>query len=192
MSEDFDELTQRIARQRYKVSDAAAERHRQQLEHLTRAVPDLPRRGGSVGPRRRFRKTTTVVAGIVAALAIGVGTAAAFGVFSTPPTLRDIAHCYTTVDLDDPTNHNDFAVALDFDQPDLTADAAAMALDICAGGWAQGRFSDTDPKITDPQGTRTDYPVPPLTACVLDDGSVAVFPGTEEVCNDLGIANALL
>lgn len=190
MSDNFDDLARRISEQRFQISDAAADRHRQQLQDLVDATSRTPARPPV--PRRRLRMISTITAGVITTAAIGVGTAAAFGVFSTPPTLRDIAHCYTTVDLDDPDNHNDFAVALDFDHPNPTADAAALALEICTGGWAQGRFSDTDPKIIDPQSTRTDYPVPPLTACVLDDGSVAVFPGGEQVCTDLGIPNALV
>ena len=190
MADDFDDLTRRVSRQRYEVSDATAERHRRQLQDLVGATSRPPDR--SPAPRRRLRMVATITAGLVTTAAVGVGTAAAFGFFRTAPTLRDIAHCYTTADLDDPGNHNDFAVALDFDRPDPTADAAALALEICAGGWAQGRFSATDPKVSDALSTRTDLPVPPLTACVLDDGSVAVFPGPETVCADLGIANALL
>ena len=36
------------------------------------------------------------------------------------------------------------------------------------------------------------HPVPALTACVLDNGEVAIFPGTAETCIGLGLGNAIL
>ena len=35
-----------------------------------------------------------------------------------------------------------------------------------------------------------DNPVPPLVACVMPDGTAAVFPGTRATCATLGLPNA--
>jgi hypothetical protein len=38
--------------------------------------------------------------------------------------------------------------------------------------------------------SRLANPVPPLTACVMRDGTAAVFPGTKATCAALGLPNA--
>lgn len=196
MTDDFDELTGRIAGQQYQLSSDATQRHQAMLRALTSetdpAPAPAPAEPVSLTSRRRTRSMAIIAAAVVATAGIGVGTAAAFGVFSAEPTSRDIAHCYATTDLDDPSNHTDFMVAQGPANPDGVVDAAGWAMEVCTGGWMQGRFSDTDPKVSDPDPSRTDFPVPELTPCVLEDGSVGVFPGPERVCADLGLGNALL
>lgn len=131
-------------------------------------------------------------AALVVASGVGVGTAAALGAFhAEPPTDRRTAHCYTTASLSDPTNHEDFAVATG-GNPSLH-DAATSALDVCRGGWLQGRYSTTDPEIAlDPKPPPWNYPVPPLVACVLKNGQVGVFPGRAATCQRLGLKVAKL
>lgn len=186
-NEDFDYLAARIARQQFQIDPAAAEQHLAMLADLTRTEPTKA--------RRRWKRPVALIAvGVLVVGGAGVGTAAAFGVFSQAPADRSIAHCYATADLDDPTNHTDFMVAVTPQENDAdgVGDAAAAALEVCTGGWAQGRFSATDPKVSDPHPSRTDYPVPPLVACVLPDGSVGVLPGDPRTCAALGLPTALL
>lgn len=185
MSDDFDDLAARVAAREYRIDPAVADRH---LAGLMSEPAPLAR-----SSRRRGR-VVLVAAVVVATVGAGIGTAAAFGVFSAPPTERGIAHCYATVDLDDPSNHTDFMVAVTPEEQDADGigDAAAAALEVCSGGWAQGRFSATDPKVSDPHPSRIDFPVPYLVACVLPDGSVGVFPGNDRTCAGLNLPSALL
>ena len=186
--DEFDILTNRVTGRRYEIDPQVAERHLAMLASLA-AHSD------QVRSRRRWRRSVAFIpAGVLVTAGAGVGTAAAFGVFSQAPADRGIAHCYATADLDDPGNHTDFMVAVSPQEvhPGGIGDAAAAAMEVCAGGWAQGRFSATDPKVSDPHPDRTDFPVPPLVACVLPDGSVGVFPGDPRTCTLLEVPQALL
>ncbi len=188
MSNDYDDLAARIAAREYRIDPAVADRHLSALSGLT-SEPAPP-----VQSSRRRGRVILVAAVVVATAGAGIGTAAALGVFSAPPSERGIAHCYATVDLDDPSNHTDFMVAVTPQERDAdgVGDAAAAALEVCSGGWAQGRFSATDPKVSDPHPSRTDFPVPHLVACVLPGGSVGVFPGDDRTCAVLNLPSALL
>jgi hypothetical protein len=186
--DELDRLTNRVAGHHYKIDPEVAERHLAMLADLTQQ-PEQAK------PRRRWRRSVALIAtGVLVTAGAGVGTAAAFGVFSQAPADRSIAHCYATVDLDDPGNHTDFMLAVDPKEihPGGVGDAAAIAMEVCEGGWAQGRFSATDPKVSDPHPTRADFPVPPLVACVLPDGSVGVFPGDPRTCAILELPQALI
>lgn len=180
---DFDELFSQQAE--LPISESAREQHLRLIHQLTQL---------SQKPRRwRWKRWTIVLAAVVGVSGAGFGTAAALGAF-TPPTDRRTATCFTTMDLHDPTNREDFAVATSPDDanPSLR-DAAASALNICAGGWKQGRFSTSDPKISlDPKSAPWNYPVPPLVACVLPNGEVGVFPGDAPTCASLRLPNAQL
>lgn len=171
----------------HELSEATKQRHLLALSALT--ADTSPARGRSTFSRR----LALVTAGILAAGGLGVGTAAALGAFSTPPADRNVAHCYTTADLDDPTNHNSFAVAVTADSDASTGDAATAAMETCSYWWAVGRFTPgvtTFPEHVDPGPTT--HPVPPLVACVLDNGQVAIIPGDPATCERLGIPSALM
>jgi hypothetical protein len=165
------------------LSDEARHRHRLMLAALA----------GQVAPKRRFRtrKAAIIVAAAVTLSGgIGVGTAAALGAFSSePPTDRRVAYCYVTDALSGHGNREDIGVATSTGgrNPSLR-DAATSALDICRGGWQQGRYSSTDGTISlNPKPPPWNYPVPPLVPCVLPSGEVGVFPGTDVVCQQLGL-----
>jgi len=162
------------------LSSDARQRHLAMLAELASAPS--PRRRWS-----RWRKFTITGLSVLLAGGIGVGAAAALGVFSEPPPDRSTAHCFTTDDLHDRTNHEDFMVA-NKGSAIRETDAASKAMEICAGGWQQGRYSATDPKILlDPKPGPANSPVPPLVACVLRNGQVGVFPGDEQTCHKLGL-----
>lgn len=185
MSDSFDDAARHLPRHHL-----TEEEKRQQLHDLRDAIA---RDAAGTRPRGHRRRRLAIIAcGVVCAAGVGVGTAAAFGAFSAPPTDRSVAYCFTTADLHDPTNHEDVTVALPPGQKKLTEhDAAASAIEICADAWKQGRYSATDPKITiPPKPLPWTYPVPPLVACILPSGQVAVFPGTEATCTTLGLPEA--
>lgn len=77
----------------------------QHMQLMTRLASSPELRRSSAGKRAAI-----VTAGVLVLSAGGVSVAAAFGAFSTP-TNRNVAHCYATADLHDPTNHTDFAIA---------------------------------------------------------------------------------
>ncbi len=175
----------------HQLSDAARERHRAMLASLS---ADTPTRRRSI--RRRTHRRAGIAAGIAFVLVggAGVGTAAALGLLSPkPPADRRIAHCYTTDSLTSPDNREDVTVATGSAGNPSLRDAASSAVDICRGGWQQGRYSEGGTKILlDPQPPPWNYPVPPLVACVLKSGEVGVFPGDSTTCQNLGLPVAKL
>ena len=122
----------------------------------------------------------------------GAGVAASLGAFDAPVSNRSTAHCYTTADLGRSDNHNDFGVAVAAGDPRAIGDAAAQAMEICSGQWAIGRFSILTPTFPAYVSGPATHPVPPLVACVLDNGEVGIFPGTSGTCISLGLADAAM
>lgn len=185
MTDNFDRLASELPE--LELPASVRQRHLAALAILTQPLPahDRP-------IHRRRRIGFAVGAGAFAAVAIGVGVAASAGAFDSPVGNRNTAHCYTTADLDRADNHNNFAVAVSADDPRANGDAAAQAMDICSNQWAVGRFSTTTPTFPDYASGPTTHRVPALTACVLDNGEVAIFPGTAKTCIGLGLGNATL
>jgi hypothetical protein len=154
----------------------------EQLAAGQRAVTSMV---GRTAQRKISRRAAIVVASVVALAAAGVGTAAAFGLFSKP-TDRSIGHCYTAADLN--AAHNDFALA---SSPGAeSGDAAGYALDICQRDWGNGRLRINASQIGEPDPGGARYPVPSLAVCVLESGQVGVFPGDQNTCRILGLTIA--
>jgi hypothetical protein len=182
MTYDFDRLASELPE--LELPDSVRHRHLAALALLTQP-PAAP-----VRPVRRLRRVgVTVGVSAFAAAAIGVGVAASTGAFDSPVGNHNTAHCYTTTELGRSDNHNDFGVAVSAGDPHATGDAAAQAMDICSNQWAIGRFSTTTPTFPDYASGPATHPVPVLTACVLDNGEVAIFPGTPKTCISLGLGN---
>lgn len=159
------------------LDDATRTAHQRMLAALPADPGDRP---------KRHRLRLIIAGGAVLVIGgAGVGTAAALGAFSQAPTDRGMGSCYTAADLDAP--HGDFAVS---STDGIPGDAAGAALELCSHFFGSGFYSATDPDyrdpMVDPNGPAT-HPVPPLIPCVMDDGSVGVFPGTAETCADLGL-----
>ncbi len=182
MTHDFDRAAQRPIN--VELSERAQQVHLSALSEL--------RRPTARSAHRRRRTVRISVAVGVAILGIGAGTAAAFGAFDSPVTDHGTAHCYTTADLGRPDNHIDFGVAVAANSSTAIGDAAAQAMTICTVQWAKGRFSLERATFPDDATGTADHPVPPLVVCVLDNGQVAVFPGTDAVCTSLGLGKAIL
>lgn len=94
------------------------------------------------------------------------------------------ARCYTTADTGRTDNH----LAISLDVP-----MGPHAVELCQQNWAEGTLSSTAPFIRD-QPLGPGQSVPNLVACVLpadmsDEGTeeVAVFPGTDDTCNQLSL-----
>ncbi|MEQ1701189.1 MAG: hypothetical protein ABMA25_13835 [Ilumatobacteraceae bacterium] len=109
--------------------------------------------------RRPRRRTIWIGAGVTV---VGVGLAAF--AFTREESPRNPIHlvCYDTPQERPSAQH---VIAM-----------AADPIAACGELWTNGQIASLDQ-------------VPPLTACVLKTGFVAVIPGTQEVCSKLGIAN---
>ncbi len=185
----FDEAVRNLPR--YELPADVEAEHLRMLAELASQEPTRRRaRLRAAAPRHR---AAVIAASVVVLFGVGAGTAAALGVFSAEPTDRRIAVCYATASLDQDDNHLDVIVANDAGDDPSERDAASSAIDICAGGWHQGRLTSTPPYTSEePMAAPWDREVPLLVACVLSTGQVGVFPGSTYTCTALGLPIAEL
>jgi hypothetical protein len=142
-------------------------------------------------PRRNRKRALVIGAGVVALAAAGVGTAAAFGMFSAPPSDRTTAFCYSSAALtEDPAGRIEFAVSGP-GTSGAVGDAAASGIDICSAYWRAGVLEAGAPPRGDVVPGGGTHPVPKLVACVLPTGQLGVFPGDELACARMGLPNAV-
>ncbi|MEO9010751.1 MAG: sigma-70 family RNA polymerase sigma factor [Nakamurella sp.] len=140
----------------------------------------------------RSARSAMIVGSVVMLTSAGFGTAAALGVFSARVADRSIAHCYATTDVDGVGNHFDLTVAEKPGAAISERDAATIARDICRGAWQDGSLSAYIPYLRDSLTTESpeNNPVPALTACVLQNGQVGIFPGDIATCGQMDLAIA--
>ena len=160
--------------------------HKQALRDLvaadpattTTATPPVTR------PRRRWRRggITLLAGGLVLA---GAGAATAF-LTRAQPDDPEIVRCFS-VAAPPFTSGAPGSYDASYGPGDGTLDqSAALAIELCGYGWAEGRLpwpETKHPGYTNPQP----QPVPELQACILPDGIVGVFPGDERTCTQLGL-----
>ncbi|MEV6898951.1 hypothetical protein [Amycolatopsis sp. NPDC051372] len=151
--------------------------------------------------RRRTRALTAVTAAVAGVAAVSGGVtvlgghsavdAAAPGSLLAP-TNREIGYCYRSADITSsaPNQHVGIGIGGRNGPVDVTGDI----MQICSDNWKSNRL-DYQPR----QPGVTDYPVPPLVACVLNahavtaaEGAVGVFPGDASTCAELGLPVAQL
>lgn len=196
----FDEHARRLPR--HELSEDAKRRHRDLLASLDEDDAPGENRtpeGVAAGQRERARdlvpragrrrRGLAIGAAVLVLGGAGIGTAAALGAFSSEPTDRGVAYCYAQAAVDGP--RVTFSVA---GAPDQTGDSAASALSICRKQWGTGAVRGSEPYLVRDVDVNQppSFPVPDLAVCVLDEGAVAVFPGRDSVCAQLGLANATL
>lgn len=135
-------------------------------------------------PSRRSTARAGVLTGTVALTLVG-GTAAAFVAFAPATTAPQTARCYSTVTHDESDTCPGTSVTLA--EPTNGTRVGFNALDQCTAIWRAGILQVGTPGtvvVPDPGAT---HPVPPLTACRLDNGYAAVFPGDKATCASLGL-----
>lgn len=131
-------------------------------ELLTRIISTDP--GWTTPPRRLLSKQVRLVLALLTGLIV---TTAAAWIWTRAITTPNAVSCYQAVDLD-----ADIAAAPPGER--ATADA-------CVSVWERAELRNPD---LVPAGS-----VPPLTACVAENGSLAVFPSEDrDVCATLGLA----
>jgi hypothetical protein len=142
------------------------------------------------GSHHRRRPLAIAASAVVVAAATSAG-AYAYVQHSQPVTDKSEARCYTVASLSaGPESYATIAQATMAGSPRPAQ--VANAVSICAALWRQG-FLHSGPQGA--RGRATPGPagsgqVPPLVACVLPDGTAAVFPGTAPTCATLGLPNA--
>jgi hypothetical protein len=136
------------------------------------------------GPRRGHK--TTVIGGAVLIAALGTGAAAFVYVEqSQPVTNKTEARCYTVASLEGGNQFHGTTIAA-AGRPGSKAQVDAAA-SVCAALWRQGFLLPGAAGITSPHNTTTRHRVPSLVACVMPDGTAAVFPGNRQTCTKLGL-----
>jgi hypothetical protein len=135
-------------------------------------------------PRRRWRRggITLLAGGLVLA---GAGAATAF-LTRAQPDDPEIVRCFSMA-APPFTSGAPGSYDASYGPGDGTLDqSAALAIELCGYGWAEGRLPW--PETKPPGYTNPDpQPVPELQACILPDGIVGVFPGDERICTQLGL-----
>lgn len=141
------------------------------------------------GPRRR---ALTIIALAVVGVT-GATAAAAYTVLGPErATTRDSARCYSKVSSDTGDGFPGTTLAVAAAQGQSAGDTPPVALEACANLWRRAfltpqGFAAPDVK-NGPDGQPPEIgPAPPLVACVLHSGQAAVYPGTQAVCEQLGL-----
>jgi hypothetical protein len=142
-------------------------------------------------PRKRRWRRRNFLAGMGAIVIVlgGGGTAAAWA-YLHPRAVTDQtqARCYSDDLYVRGATFHGTTVA--------TPDSATVigrvqdALDTCASLWQVGAIQSGAPVAITNRNART-YPVPALVGCTLPDGAAAVFPGTADTCDRVGLAPQL-
>ncbi|MEV4625922.1 hypothetical protein AB0J90_06495 [Micromonospora sp. NPDC049523] len=148
-------------------------------------------------PRRRRIARYLAVTAAGSTLLFG-GAAAAYVAYrpaSVP--VEDQTRCYTVASLDG--GDSDFhGTTVGRAWSGDGQRSAAAAVELCAALWQQGVLEAGAKGVRPPEGGAKEVgpsagvvptvPVPPLQACVLDNGIAAVFPGDTGTCARLGLA----
>jgi hypothetical protein len=158
------------------LPDLRRQAMRRQLETI---IKDWP---------RRQRKRHALVVGAGAAVLIGTAGAAAYVQESPPVTDKGSARCYTVASLagGDAFRGTTIAAA---GKPGSPAQVT-QAVSVCAALWRQGILVPGAAGPGSPRGGTSAHPVPKLVACVMPDGTAAVFPGDAQTCHTLGLPPA--
>lgn len=149
-----------------------------------RLVEDIVRR------RRPFWRSRFAVL-CAAVVLTGGGVATALRLKPDHVTDKRMARCYSSAVRED---GRDFpGTSVQVGTPTRPGDRAAPpaglvedALSLCSLLWRDGQLLIGKAGVQDPT---PDLPhaIPPLTECVLPDGSAAVFPGDSQTCERLGL-----
>lgn len=155
---------------------------RRQLEHVVKRSAKTGRR---VRPSGR-RPKPAVLTAVVAVVAIGAG--AAFAVVQDQPvTNRSGARCYT---VPDPNSSDYTTIAVAGSPTPGKPVPLSDALSVCALLFRQGFLRPDGAGIERFPDTSKVHQVPPLVACIMRDGTAAVFPGSHGICERIGLPAA--
>ncbi len=144
---------------------------------------------GADAGRRHGRKPFLIATG-AAAIVLGTSAGAIVYVhYSQPVTNKSEARCYTEANLDGGDQFHGTTIA-DAGVPGGKAPQVDNAVSVCAGLWRQGFLLPGAAGVARQPNTKVHHRVPPLVACVMPDGTAAVFPGNPRTCANLGLPRA--
>lgn len=137
-----------------------------------------PNQGSPAAPSHRAGRRRWVIAAAAAAGLVAAGGSAAAWVTASRPDDPYSGYCSRSVTLDeDVWKQTGFTQATDAqghrDVPD--------AISSCANAWRMGIMTDLATALS-----TANYPVPELTACVVDD-LLVIYPGDADTCRRLGV-----
>ena len=138
--------------------------------------------------QRRKRRFAVAGAGVAVVLCTSAG-AFAYVQQSQPVTNKGEARCYTVASLAGGDHFHGTTIAA-AGKPGSTTQVN-QAVSVCAALWRQGFLVPGAATVGSPRSGTADRPVPPLAACVMPDGTAAVFPGDSRTCARLGLPKAL-
>lgn len=153
------------------------------LDRLLSGVKDRVR----ADARRKERRHRLVVAGGIGVMAM-VLTGAGIAVHQATTQEKSVSTCFASASLRAKSTGVS-AVPSDGRVPDTVPDMqdrVTLAEEMCAAVWRLGFFHDDTP----PNGDARQDHVPTLTACMLPDGRLGVFPTDTDAaraCADLGL-----
>lgn len=135
----------------------------------------------------RHSRRPLILAGTAVAVAIGTSAGAyAYTSLSVPVTDKGQARCYTEASL---TDGNDYTTISQVAPGKAGVIAINDAIGVCADLWRQGFLAPGAKRMAARPNTSIIHHVPQLTACVLQDGTAAVFPGPPSTCQTLSLPN---
>lgn len=170
-------------------------------EHLMREIrhddtPATSTPSTATRPTRRRRGVYLAASGGLMALA--GGAVAATTLMGSSPASEDSVRCYSAASLSALFNSTSTAEPVSGAPAADNGVTVAGAIERCAGLWAAGLVEPgkvghpTVPpggQLVIPSAVPGEGKVPPLTACVLESGEAAVFPGGKnKLCQSLGLA----
>lgn len=138
--------------------------------------------------QRKTRRMRLIIGGAIAVAIVGCTTAGALIYRASIEALNSSFDCYTTADIGDPHGTSQYPAGVaNADHVDSLRARVAFALQTCEAGYR------AVPTSHDPSAGPYDVPNP--TACVRDDGRIAVLPnraGSSDAsfCASIGLAPA--
>jgi hypothetical protein len=142
-------------------------------------------------PRRRRWRRRNFFAGVGALVLVAAAGGTAFAwAYLHPRAVTDTtqARCYSDDSYAPGATFHGTTVAT----PDSATATGRVrdALATCASLWRVGALQSGAPVAITNRTARI-YPVPALVGCTLPDGAAAIFPGTADTCESLGLAAQL-
>lgn len=140
--------------------------------------------------RRHRRKPAFIAIGAAVVLSTSAG-AFVYVQHSQPVTNKSEARCYAVASLaGGDQSYSTIAEAIPAGAPPGSKAQVDHAVSVCAALWRQGFILPGADRVAPPRNTTANHRIPPLIACVMPDGTAAVFPGNSRTCANLGLPKA--